>query len=362
LQCSLSTLQLCAIITYMHDAKRRKAVYELFLFVMLISICACSLLSEQGMRVDEMLMPSPLTLHGKPVIIKKNARDTESVRFYDYSSLKCTDLFSDKAREAAYPYFKRAGDFTRATDNDELTIGRVLEKNMQERFKGRLDTDREWVIYLNKLGKQLAKRATRKNVEYHLHVIEEEEINAFSIPWGGIYVYRGLIRTLKNEAQLAAIIAHEMQHVDLGHCVSVYNLLFKLPDKLRSEFTTNIAIFAAKLIKHPFNAAAETEADIKGMELIYSFGYSPHQYVIYWEKDLNEQAKKEPEIKQGIHAAIQRFKEEVENFAAGHPDDDRRACIMKRYLSRLCQKFPLETMYVGEKNLINKVTMFEKQY
>lgn len=78
-------------------------------------------------------------------------------------------------------------------------------------------TDPEIVRYINNLGKKLVEFLPDKRFDYHFYVADSGEINAFAIPGGYIFFYRGMITSLDNEAELAGIMAHEMGHVWRRH-------------------------------------------------------------------------------------------------------------------------------------------------
>lgn len=78
-------------------------------------------------------------------------------------------------------------------------------------------TDPEVVDYIQKLGAKLVAHLPEKEFEYRFYVADSSEMNAFAIPGGYIFFYRGMITSLDNEAELAGIMAHEMGHVWRRH-------------------------------------------------------------------------------------------------------------------------------------------------
>jgi predicted Zn-dependent protease len=108
-----------------------------------------------------------------------------------------------KAHEASRPI----------TDSEEYYIGRAVAARILTKYK--LDQNAKLTEYVNEVGDTVARKATRPNPfrGYHFAVLDTEEINAFACPGGIIFVTRGLIKTCKNEDQLAAVLAHEVAHV-----------------------------------------------------------------------------------------------------------------------------------------------------
>jgi beta-barrel assembly-enhancing protease len=108
-----------------------------------------------------------------------------------------------KATEASRPI----------TDSEEYYVGRAVAARILSKYK--LDQNAELTQYVNEVGATVARKSTRPNPfrGYHFAVLDTEEINAFASPGGTIFVTRGLIKTCKNEDQLAAVLAHEVGHV-----------------------------------------------------------------------------------------------------------------------------------------------------
>jgi predicted Zn-dependent protease len=108
-----------------------------------------------------------------------------------------------KAHEAARPI----------NDSEEYYIGRAVAARILGKYK--LDQNAKLTEYVNEVGSVVARKSTRPNPfrGYHFAVLDTEEINAFACPGGIIFITRGLIKTCKNEDQLAAVLAHEVAHV-----------------------------------------------------------------------------------------------------------------------------------------------------
>jgi predicted Zn-dependent protease len=108
-----------------------------------------------------------------------------------------------KAREASRPI----------NDSEEYYVGRAVAARVLTKYK--IDPNPKLTKYVNEVGDTVARKSTRPNPfrGYHFAVLDTEELNAFACPGGIIFVTRGLIKTCKNEDQLAAVLAHEVGHV-----------------------------------------------------------------------------------------------------------------------------------------------------
>ncbi|MCV6626487.1 MAG: M48 family metalloprotease [Cellvibrionaceae bacterium] len=73
--------------------------------------------------------------------------------------------------------------------------------------------------YVEQLGQKLAAVADRPELDYHFFIIDSPDINAFALPGGYVYINRGLLAYLHNEAQLAAVLAHEIAHITARHAL-----------------------------------------------------------------------------------------------------------------------------------------------
>jgi len=78
------------------------------------------------------------------------------------------------------------------------------------------------VLYVNKVGQRVAAVSDRPELFYRFHVVDDTTINAFALPGGYIYIYRGLLIHMNSEAELAAVLAHEVGHVTARHAVQQY--------------------------------------------------------------------------------------------------------------------------------------------
>ncbi|MCB9556057.1 MAG: M48 family metalloprotease [Deltaproteobacteria bacterium] len=93
--------------------------------------------------------------------------------------------------------------------------------------------------YLNRVGKNLAAQSARPNLDWTFGVVNAEGFNAFSAPGGYVFVTRGLLKRLQNEAQLAGVLAHEIAHITERHALNVYGAI------KANQCTTAVAAGAA---------------------------------------------------------------------------------------------------------------------
>lgn len=111
---------------------------------------------------------------------------------------------------------KNAGQALKEIDEpEEIRIGR----DMAARLLGAapLVPDPELQRYVNNVGRWLASQTERPDLPWHFGVMDAPQLNAFAVPGGTIFVTRGLVARMKNESELAGVLAHEIAHVLRKH-------------------------------------------------------------------------------------------------------------------------------------------------
>jgi len=100
----------------------------------------------------------------------------------------------------------------------EVKIGDSLSRQVERRFK--LDNDPLIQRHVNEIGQKIAAVSERKELRYHFKVLDEKEVNAFAIPGGYVYIFKGLWDKISsNDAEIAAVIAHEVAHISARHSI-----------------------------------------------------------------------------------------------------------------------------------------------
>lgn len=103
------------------------------------------------------------------------------------------------------------------SENREKEIG--LEEHEKVIVNQPLIEDGPLLDYVRKVGNKMAKVSHRPDLEYHFNIIDSPEINAFALPGGYVYVNRGLLAYINSEADLAAVLGHEIAHITARHAV-----------------------------------------------------------------------------------------------------------------------------------------------
>ncbi|MDQ6612877.1 MAG: M48 family metallopeptidase [Gemmatimonadota bacterium] len=104
-----------------------------------------------------------------------------------------------------------------ASTQQEVQLGADYAAQINRQLP--LVADPEVARYINKLGDSLASVADDRSLTWHFYVVDQPVINAFAVPGGYVYVYRGLIERAENMSELAGVMGHEIGHVVKRHSV-----------------------------------------------------------------------------------------------------------------------------------------------
>ena len=175
----------------------------------------------------------------------------------------------------------------------EIEIGRQAAAEIDRELK--LFKDPAVVSYVDSLGQLLARHSKRPDLEYSFKVVATEDVNAFALPGGFLYVNLGLIAAAENEAELAGVIGHEVGHVVGRHGARQVSKQFGLAvlielavggenPTLAREIAGQFAAFGAGLTLLKYGRDAEREADMFAVEETYAAGIDPIGIATFFEK------------------------------------------------------------------------------
>ena len=151
--------------------------------------------------------------------------------------------------------------------------------------------------YVNRIGQNLARNAGGPNFQYQFKVVNSADINAFALPGGYIYVNRGVLDNARNEGEVAGVLAHEISHVALRHGTHQASKAYAAQAGLSilggilggrvGEGAANIinAVggFGLNVVFLKYSRDLETQADIRGSQILAASGYSPVDMVNFFK-------------------------------------------------------------------------------
>jgi predicted Zn-dependent protease len=203
------------------------------------------------------------------------------------------------------------------TEQEEYYVGRAVAATILGRY--RLYSNERLTAYVNSIGLAMALASDRPYTfgGYHFAILDTEEVNALACPGGIIFITRGMLRKAQNEDQLAAILAHEVAHVNhkdglasiqKSRWMEALSILGsetarKLGGaemgKLVSLFEGSVDDVAKTLLVNGYGREQEREADLGALAFLNRLGYSPYGLTDCLERMAREQTGG---AKQGIFA------------------------------------------------------------
>lgn len=176
------------------------------------------------------------------------------------------------------------------SDAQEVNLGQNADPDIRWQFGG-LYNDPKVTAYVNGVGQKAAAVSHRSNIKYHFAVVDSSVANAFALPGGFIYITRGLLVRLDNEAQLAAVLGHEIAHVTARHGIKRlqttlgFNILLAIVDQVaaagsegyrqRRGFVKAASTIAYGTVALGYSRDNEFQADELGTIYARGAGYNP---------------------------------------------------------------------------------------
>ncbi|MHB1292110.1 MAG: M48 family metallopeptidase, partial [Sulfuricella sp.] len=141
--------------------------------------------------------------------------------------------------------------------------------------------------YVDQMGRWLALQTERPDLNWHFGVLDSPNINAFAAPGGYIFITQGLLLKLRNEAELAGVLAHEIAHVLRRHHLNAIQknarvgivadvLSIARQDKQHSETLDKVVNAGTELYARGLDKDDEFEADRMGVIIAARAGYDPY--------------------------------------------------------------------------------------
>ncbi len=166
------------------------------------------------------------------------------------------------------------------TPEDEAKLGAKEHSKIQKEFGGVYD-DPNLARYVSSVGELLARTSEMPDLDFTFTVLDSPIVNAFALPGGYIYVTRGLLALVDNEAELAGVLAHEIGHITARHTAERYGQVILTQgtaigaELLLGEAAGDIAGTGGLLFVRSWSRDQEHEADLLGVRYLARVGYQP---------------------------------------------------------------------------------------
>lgn len=202
--------------------------------------------------------------------------------------------------------------------------------------------------YVNQVGSAVAANSKRATIPYQFAVLDSPVQNAFAVPGGVIFVSKALVAILENEAELAAVLAHEVGHVSMKHALKSTQraqmfagigsiTAASVGGDKGKKFASAIGDMQGVLFDKGLDKEMEFEADAAAMETSYRTGYDPAAMIQVLEKLQKLEASSGD--KKGswfsTHPPLAERIEKLKALLANYPDHNTLAHVPERFVKQV---------------------------
>ncbi|MCI0522841.1 MAG: M48 family metalloprotease [Bacteroidales bacterium] len=233
------------------------------------------------------------------------------------------------------------------TEEQEVAMGLQYDPQVISTF-GEYRND-NLLRFLQTKGDEMGTISHRPGIQYHVKILDSPVVNAFAVPGGYIYLTRGILAQLNNEAELIGVLGHEMGHITARHSVSQmskqqFGSLLLIGGMIVSEEFAQYAEYAMQgmqLLFLSFSRDNEREADRLGVEYSSKIGYDAHKMADFF-KVLQ---KMNMEATQGG----------IPTFLSTHPDPGDRYNSVNQQATEWQQKLTTTTFRVNADSYLQMI-------
>lgn len=217
-------------------------------------------------------------------------------------------------------------DFVMMSEAQELSLGREAHQQILKQYPRYPDEALQ--AYVQQVGERVARHSHRGQLDYHFTVIDSPDINAFALPGGYIYIHRGLMAYLGSEAELAAVLGHEVGHVTARHGVrqqsqsTAWGLLGQaVAMGTGVGAAADVTGVLGNAVVRGYGRDMELEADGLGAEYLARGGYDPQAMIeVVKVLKLQEDFARDQAAARGEQQPVGSY----HGLFDTHPDNDRR--------------------------------------
>ncbi len=263
--------------------------------------------------------------------------------------------------------------FMLVSEKEEIQIDKTNSPHQFSSDYGTLQ-DNELNSYIQQVGKRLAALTHRTHMPYSFQGVNATYVNAYAFPGGSIAATRGILLKLEDEAEFAALIGHELGHVNARHTarqmskgtltqllVSGVAVYAGTQSAVLGDLTSTLGMVGAGALLASYSRDNEREADALGMEYMVKAGYGSGGFVglMGMLKSLSEHKPSSTELLFATHPwSGERYQTAVDSAQTQYQYAQKNPLYRERYMDHTAKlrsiKGAIEEMQNGEKEMAGK--------
>jgi len=236
--------------------------------------------------------------------------------------------------------------------------------------------------YVSQIGKKMAARTHRTHMPYSFRVVNANYVNAYAFPGGSIACTRGIMLSLENEAELAALLGHELGHVNARHTaqqmskgiltqavVSGISVVAGTQGAAYGQLASELGMISVGALLASYSRDNEREADALGMEYMFRAGYNPEGMIGLMDM-LKGLSRRKPSIIELMFAthpmSDERYQTAVRTSRSKYKSAEKLPLYRERYMDYTAKvrslKLAIDEMQKGEKEMMQKKFLNAESY
>jgi predicted Zn-dependent protease len=234
--------------------------------------------------------------------------------------------------------------------------------------------DKALNAYIDQTGQKMAAKTHRSHMPYNFHAVNATYVNAYAFPGGSIAVTRGILLSLENEAELAALLGHELGHVNARHTAQQMSkgsvtqaivggiaAVAGTQGQIYGDMASQLGQVSAGALLASYSRDNEREADALGMEYMVRSGYNPQGMVGLMDV-LRSLSKHDPsaiELMFATHPmSDERYSTAVETAKTQYQAESKLPLYRERYMDKTARlrakKGAIEEIQKGQEQMGKK--------